>query len=63
VDEARPFIEIRDVSDRRRIWLWRGHSAAVKSLAFSPDGQAVGSGGDDAAIRVESGTSRNRTTC
>ena len=45
-------IEIQDLAGGRRISGWRGHSAAVKSLAFSPDGRTVASGGDDAAVKV-----------
>jgi WD40 repeat protein len=45
-------LELWDVTSGRRRSAWRGHVGTVGTLAFSPDGRTLVSGGADAAIRM-----------
>jgi WD40 repeat protein len=45
-------IEFWDFVVGRRLGAWKGHSGSVLSLAYSPDGRSIASGGNDAAVRV-----------
>ena len=45
-------IRLQDAASGALIREFRGHSQLVKSLAFSPAGQHVLSGGEDASVRL-----------
>jgi len=45
-----------DVRKKGCIFGYKGHSSPVNSLKFSPDGQWIASGGDDAIVKVGLGS-------
>jgi WD40 repeat protein len=49
-DESPVFVY--NVDTGRTIGVWKGHHEAVRSLAISPDGKMLASGGDDRVISI-----------
>ena len=43
---------LRDASSGDELMVYRGHSGAVNSIAFSPDDRSVATGGKDGAVRI-----------
>jgi WD40 repeat protein len=42
--------------------IYRGHTQAIKALAWSPDGQAIASGSDDTTVQIFSPLSATHIT-
>jgi WD40 repeat protein len=52
-------IRLWDMANRRELRTLSGHTANISATAFSPDGQLLASGGDDAVVRLwETATGR-----
>lgn len=47
-----PTIQIWDVSTRSRLFTYRGHTASVSAIAWSPDGLRIASGSKDQTVQV-----------
>jgi WD40 repeat protein len=43
-------VELWDMTTRHRQQVFHEHSAAIRAMAFSPDGQTLVSGGHDGAL-------------
>jgi WD40 repeat protein len=48
----KPTIHVWDVATGKQLQSLEGHKGAVRSLAFSPDGSLLVSGGEDHSVRV-----------
>ena len=45
-------VHLWSINDNRPVLTCQGHSGWVQSLAFSPDGQSLASGGHDQSVRI-----------
>lgn len=54
-------LKLWDIRRKGCIFTYKGHSKAVNTLKFSPDGQWIASAGEEGAVKVRRGTSRSRT--
>ena len=45
-------VKVRDVQSGQEIFTFQGHTESVFSVAFSPDGKSIVSGGKDEILRL-----------